>query len=446
MRERTDARGPARPAVTLAGIATLTVLLMPATGLAAATAFTGATILPVASEPIGDGVLVIEDGRIAAVGARGDVRIPRGARTIDVTGRVIMPGLVDTHSHIGDVAGGDASDPVQPAARVLDAIDVRDSGLERARAGGITTANLMPGSGHLMSGQTLYLKLRDGNTIADLAYRGEDGGLLGGMKMANGTNPQGDPPFPGTRAKAAAVVRQRFVDALAYREKIENADGDEEKMPERDLAKEALLEVLDGKRIVHFHTHRHDDIMTALRLQKEFGFKLVLHHVSEAYRVVDEIAASGVPVSLILVDAPGGKLEAMHLNFSNPKVVEQAGIDVAFHTDDYITDSRLLLRMGALGVRAGMSRETALEALTLAGARMLDLDERTGSLERGKDADFVILSGDPFSVYTRVLETWVEGRKVFDLDDPEDRKVADGGYGALTPVSAHFHGYEEGHQ
>ncbi|HEX7061684.1 MAG TPA: amidohydrolase family protein [Woeseiaceae bacterium] len=446
MRERTDARGPARPAVTLAGIATLTVLLMPATGLAAATAFTGATILPVASEPIEDGVLVIEDGRIAALGARGDVRIPRDARTIDVTGRVIMPGLVDTHSHIGDVAGGDASDPVQPAARVLDAIDVRDSGLERARAGGITTANLMPGSGHLMSGQTLYLKLRDGNTIADLAYRGENGELLGGMKMANGTNPQGDPPFPGTRAKAAAVVRQRFVDALAYREKIENADGDEQKMPERDLAKEALLEVLDGKRIVHFHTHRHDDIMTALRLQKEFGFKLVLHHVSEAYRVVDEIAASGVPVSLILVDAPGGKLEAMHLNFSNPQVVEQAGIDVAFHTDDYITDSRLLLRMGALGVRSGMSRETALEALTLAGARMLDLDELTGSLERGKDADFVILSGDPFSVYTRVLETWVEGRRVFDLDDPEDRKIADGGYGALTPVSAHFHGYEEGHQ
>lgn len=446
MTERIRARRQGRPARTIARRAALAVLLLPATGLAAATAFTGARILPVAQEPIEDGVLLIEDGRIAAVGGRGDVRIPRDAQTIDVAGRVIMPGLVDTHSHIGDVAGGDASDPVQPAARVLDAIDVRDSGLDRARAGGITTANLMPGSGHLMSGQTLYLKLRDGNTIADLAYRDEDGGVLGGMKMANGTNPQGEPPFPGTRAKSAAVVRQRFVDALEYRGKIENADGDEEKMPERDLAKEALLEVLDGKRIVHFHTHRHDDIMTALRLQKEFGFKLVLHHVSEAYRVVDEIAESGVPVSLILVDAPGGKLEAMHLNFSNPKVVEQAGIDVAFHTDDYITDSRLLLRMGALGVRSGMSRETALEALTLAGARMLDLDERTGSLERGKDADFVILSGDPFSVYTRVLETWVEGRKVFDLDDPGDRKVADGGYGALTPVSAHFHGYEEGHQ
>jgi imidazolonepropionase-like amidohydrolase len=136
----------------------------------------------------------------------------------------------------------------------------------------------------------------------------------------------------------------------------------------------------------------------------------------------------------------------MHLNFDSPLVLEKAGVDVGFHTDDYITDSRLFLRMGAIGVRTGMSREKALEALTLAGARMLGLDERVGSLDRGKDADFVILSGDPFSVYTRVLETWVEGRKLFDLDDPEDREVADGAYGALTPSSvAHeFHGYGEG--
>jgi imidazolonepropionase-like amidohydrolase len=411
---------------------------------AATTAFSGARILPVSGLPIEDGVLLVEDGRIRAVGARGDVRIPRDAETIDVTGRVIIPGLVDTHSHIGDVAGGDPSDALHPAARVLDAINVRDPGLDRARAGGITTVNLMPGSGLLMSGQTLYLRLRDGHTVGDLAWRNEDGGLMGGMKMANGTNSIGEPPLPGTRAKSAALVRQRFVDALAYREKME--DGDDDKKPDRDLAMEALLEVLDGKRVVHFHTHRHDDILTALRLREEFGFRLVLQHVSEAHRVADEIAAADVPVSLILVDAPGGKLEAKNLDFRSPAIAERAGLDVAFHTDDYITDSRLFLRMGALAVRAGMSREKALEALTLAGARMLDLDERIGSLERGKDADFVLLSGDPFSVYTRVLETWVEGRKVFDRDDPEDREVADGAYGALTPTAAHFDGYGEGHR
>ena len=151
-------------------------------------------------------------------------------------------------------------------------------------------------------------------------------------------------------------------------------------------------------------------------------------------------------MSLIIVDSPGGKLEAMYLNFDGAPALEKAGARLALHTDDYITDSRLFLRMAALGIRAGISRKTALNALTLEPARMLDLDDRVGSLERGKDADFVILSGDPFSVYTRVLETWVEGRKRFDLDDPDDKAIAEGGYGALHPSTVHtFHGYEEGH-
>jgi imidazolonepropionase-like amidohydrolase len=418
-------------------------MLVPAVAASATTAFTGATIIPVSDPPIENGVLVIRDGRIVAIGARADIAVPDDAERIGVTGAVIMPGLVDTHSHIGGVAGADSSGPIQPAARVLDSIDVRDPGLDRARAGGITTANLMPGSGHLMSGQTLYLKLREGNTVEGLAYRNGDGSVAGGMKMANGTNSIDESPFPGTRAKSAALVRQRFVDALEYRGKIERADGDEDEMPERNLANEALLQVLGGDRVVHFHTHRHDDILTVLRLREEFGFRVVLQHVSEAHRVVDEIAAAGVPASLILVDSPGGKLEAKNLNFESPSIMERAGVDVAFHTDDYITDSRLFLRMGALAVRSGMSREAALEALSLAGARMLDLDDRVGSLTRGKDADFVILSGDPFSVYTRVLETWVEGQKVFDLDDPEDREIAEGAYGALTPAAINGHAYGE---
>ncbi len=418
-----------------------------ASALAETTAFTGATILPVSAPPVENGVLVVRDGEILAVGAADEVRIPRGATVVEVTDATIIPGLVDTHSHIGEVAGADRAAPIQPEARALDAINVRDPGFERARAGGITTANLMSGSGHLMSGQTLYVRLREGNSIEDLAYRNEDGTLAGGMKMANGTNSRDEPPFPGTRAKSAALVRQKYVAAQEYREKVARARADDREMPDRDLAMEALVEVLDGTRVVHHHTHRHDDILTVLRLREEFGFRVVLHHVSEGHRVADEIAAAGVPASIIVVDSPGGKLEARNLNFENPPAMERAGVDVAFHTDDYITDSRFFLRMAALGVRSGMSRDKALEALTLAGARMLDLDERVGSLEPGKDADFVILSGDPFSVYTRVLETWVEGRKVFDLDDPEHRKVAEGGYGVLTPaVTRGFHGYGEGHR
>lgn len=432
-----------RAALPLLGLA---AIFAPLGAAAERIAFTGATIMPVAQDPIENGVLLIEDGKIIAAGRADEVRLAGDVTVIDASGQVIIPGLVDTHSHIGEVAGADGSGPIQPEARVLDSINVRDAGFRRALAGGITSANLMSGSGHLMSGQTVYVKLRDGNSIEAVAYRRADGSVDGGMKMANGTNSRGEPPFPGTRAKSASLVRQIFVDAQEYRRKLEAGADDPDKMPERDLAMEALVEVLNGERIVHHHTHRHDDILTVLRLQEEFGYRVVLHHVSEAHRVATEIAAADVPVSMILIDSPGGKLEAANLGFGSPPVLEAAGVRVAFHTDDYITDSRLFLRMAALGVRAGMSREAALRAVTLEGAAMLGLEDRAGSLVAGKDADFVILSGDPFSVYTQVLETWVEGEKRFDLDDPEDRAVAEGGYGALQPSTVHaFHGYEEGH-
>jgi imidazolonepropionase-like amidohydrolase len=162
----------------------------------------------------------------------------------------------------------------------------------------------------------------------------------------------------------------------------------------------------------------------------------VLQHVSEAWKVADEIAAAGVPASIILVDSPGGKLEARDVSLENGRALEQAGALVGFHTDDWISDSRVFLRQAGLAVRAGMSRSGALYGMTMAGARMLDLDGRIGSLEVGKDADFVVLSGDPLSVYTRVLETWVEGVKVFDLERPEDRLVALGGWGAGQPRHA----------
>jgi len=243
--------------------------------------------------------------------------------------------------------------------------------------------------------------------------------------MANGTNSRRDPPFPGTRAKSAALVRERFIEAQAYRDKLRA--GDE---PDRDLALEALVEVLDKKRIVHHHTHRHDDILTVLRLREEFDFRVVLHHVSDAWKVADEIAAAGVPSSIILVDSPGGKLEAKDLLFRNGLALERAGAAVAFHTDDWITDSRLFLRSAALAVRAGMSRGKALEGLTIEAARMLDLGDRIGTLAQGKDADFIVLDGDPLSVYTKVLETWVDGKKVFDRSLPEDDLWANGGFGA----------------
>ncbi|MFT7484174.1 MAG: imidazolonepropionase-like amidohydrolase [Candidatus Paceibacteria bacterium] len=392
------------------------------------TAFTGARILPISGAPIASGTMLVSDGKIIAVGA--DVTIPDGAEVHDLSGKLLMPGLVDTHSHLGGGGAADRSAPIQPGVSVFDAIDVRNTGFQRAQAGGITTVNVMPGSGHLMSGQTVYMKLRDKNTIEEWVVRDQDGKAMGGMKMANGTNSRRKAPFPGTRGKSAALVRETFIKAQAYRDKLAKGLEDPEKAPARDLGMEALVEVLEGKRIVHHHTHRHDDIITVLRLSKEFGFRVVLHHVSEAWKVPEEITAAGVACSLILIDSPGGKLEARDVGFEAGGILERAGTKVAFHTDDPITDSRLFFRSAALAVRAGMTREGALRALTLDAAEMLDMGQRVGSLEEGKDADFIVMDGDPLSVYSKVLETWVDGVRVFDRSQEQDLLWAVGGLGA----------------
>lgn len=432
---------------TLSLLAVSVLVASPLAAQEKAQVFRGARILPIASAPIENGVLVVERGKIVAVGAEGRVQIPAGAELHEVRGKVIMPGLVDTHSHIGGGDGGDRSSPIHPDVRILDAIDAEDDGIKKALAGGITTVNVMPGSGHLMSGQTAYLKLRDGRTIYDLLFcKDVLKEVCGGMKMANGTNPRGQPPFPGTRAKAAAMVREKFVKAQDYRARVRAANGDPARMPARDLEMEGLVEVLEGKRVVHNHTHRHDDILTALRLQQEFGYRLVLHHVSEAWKVADEIARARIPASIIVLDSPGGKMEAAEVSMTNGAALEKAGALVGFHTDDGITDSRFFLRSAALAVRAGMSRDAALYAMTLAGAKMLDLDQRVGSLERGKDADFIILSGDPLSVYSHVEQTWVEGTKVFDLSNPKDYAYAVGGFKAVRIISADHHEGMEGHE
>ncbi len=409
-------------------------------------AFTGALIYPITGPAIQGGVLVVHKGKIVSVGVAGS-NIPAGAEVVDATGKVIMPGLVDTHSHLGGPQGGDASAALNPDARAMDAVNPTSDGFKKALAGGITTINVMPGSGHLMSGQTIYIKMREGKIIEDLLITNEKG-LYGGLKMANGTNPMRTTPgaFPGTRAKSAAMVRELFIKAQEYKKKIDKAGKDESKMPERDLRMETLVEVLNGKRVVHFHTHKANDVLTVIRLSKEFGFKPVLHHVSEGWKVAKEIAAAGLASSIITIDAPGGKLEAMNVSLNTGSALEQAGAAVGFHTDDGITDSRFFIRSAALMVRVGMSRAKALEGLTLAGAKMLDLGTKVGSLEKDKDADFIILSGDPFSIYTRVEQTWVEGIKRWDISKPADKAFLTGGYDVYSPIRSEFHHHVDDEQ
>ena len=299
--------------------------------------FRGATVLPITGPPIENGVVVVRDGVIVEVGPFGSVEVPGDANDVfDLDGRVVMPGLVDTHSHLGGVSGGDRSAALHPEVRALDGVDVHDESFWRARSGGLTTVNVMPGSGHLMSGQTVYLKLRkDPSRIEDWLYCDDPvEGICGSMKMANGTNSMRGKPFPGTRAKSAAMVRELFVRAQDHAAALAEASDGEGNRPKRDLGLEAVADVIFGTRRVQFHTHRHDDIATVLRLGEEFGFRPVIQHGTESWMLADELAAAGIGVSFTLVDSPGGKEEVLRMRMDAPAILERAGVDVSLNTDD----------------------------------------------------------------------------------------------------------------
>ncbi len=403
--------------------------------------FVNATIYTgIDDQPIEKGGLRVKNGKIVAVldrkGAEEAMtKLPK--EVVDLQGAMVIPGLVDAHSHVGiypkpGIAahsdGNEMSGPVQTGIRALDAVWPDDPGVRMAVAGGVTTANIMPGSGNVIGGQTVYVKYR-GNTIEEMRITGKlaDGTeVLGGLKMANGENPKGygrrgSAPF--TRMKIAALQREQFVKAAEYKAKL-----DAKKPVDRDLSLEPLVEVLEKKRTVHFHCHRADDLVSAIRIAEEFGFELVLQHATEGYRIAEVLAKKKIPVSLTILDSPGGKAEATGLLEENAAILEKAGVVVTINTDDSVTESRFFLRTGAIAVRGGMSEAAALRAITLSPAKLLHLDHRVGSLENGKDADFVVLSGPPFSVYTKVLQTWIDGKKCFDAKSETDRPYRDGGF------------------
>ena len=386
-------------------------------------AITGAKLLPITSAPIENGTIVLKNGKIHAIGK--SVSIPKGARVIDAKGKVIMPGIVDTHSHLG--VGGDSnerSSKINPEKRILDSFNPQDPRINVALAGGITTANVMPGSGNVIGGQTIYIKLK-GTTVDEMLVPGS----IGGMKFANGTNPKGS-KAPNTRMAVAAMARKAFYEAKAYKEKKLAAEKDDsKKAPDYDIGKEAMVEILEGKRILHHHTHRMDDIATVLRLKKEFGFRLVIQHGTETFKLAEMIAGmDDVYVSHILIDSHGGKQEAMNLRIDGASILEKAGVKLALHSDDGVIDSRFLIRTAGLAMRGGLSYEGALKSLTINAAEMLDLDDRVGSLEVGKDADLAVFDGDPLSLYSNVQQTWIDGELVYDRSNPRHKLYATGGY------------------
>jgi len=397
---------------------------VPGERLPASIAITGGYVVPVEGDPIGGGTVVIVDGRIAAVGGP-DLKPPPGVAVIDATGRWVLPGLVDAHTHLGareegeGWAGHDTNEltgPVQPHVRVLDAINPADEGFRDAIGGGVLTAGITPGSGNPIGGQTVAVHCW-GRTVDDMVLRSP-----AGMKSALGENPKrvlGERRVnPSSRLGTAAAIRGAFVDALNYLEKDQEQDHSERKRAskDRDLKLEALGRVLRREIPWRQHCHRADDIATALRLAAEFGYDLVIDHGTEGYLIADKIAAAGVPVVTGPLITARSKVELRNRTMANPGVLAAAGIMVAIATDHPVVPIHLLIVQAALAVREGLDRDTALRAVTINPARIMRVDDRIGSLTQGKDGDVVVWSGDPFDVMSRVEAAYIAGREVYHYD------------------------------
>jgi len=383
---------------------------------AADLALVHARVLPVAGPPIEDGTVLVTDGRIEAVGA--GLAVPEGTPTVlDLTGRVVTPGLIDVHSHMGVYAwpsgdahsdGNEMTDPLTPQVWAGDSIRVGDPAFSRARAGGVTTIQVLPGSANLVGGQSAILKLRPSRTLDGLLFAGAPRG----MKMACGENPKrvykDDEDGPSTRMGNLAAMRAALQGALDYR--VARARRDP---PPMDHKQEALLEVLDGEVRVHLHCYRHDDIEGMYRVMDGFGVRIAsIQHALEAYKVRDLIIDHGTGIAT-WPDWWGFKLEAYDGIPENALLFKQDGGVVAIHSDSADTVQRLYTEAAKL-LATGMPEPDALETITLDPARLLGIDDQVGTLEPGKHADIAVFSKDPFDVTTLVELTLIDGVVVFD--------------------------------
>ncbi len=386
-------------------------------------ALVGGTVLTMAGETIENGTVVVRDGRIAAVGRR--VRPPRNAHVIDAAGRYVIPGIIDAHSHIAAEGGiNEGSLAVTSMVRVADVVDPTDIGIYRALAGGVTTVNVLHGSANPIGGQNQVLKLRWGQDADGMRFDGAPPGI----KFALGENPkrsrsfgQGPRRYPATRMGVLDVIRQAFTEAAEYRaawarHREAEAAGERSRPPARDLELEALVEILEGRRLVHAHSYRADEILQLLRLAEELGFRIAtLQHVLEGYRVADEIAAHGAGASTFS-DWWAYKVEAYEAIPYNAALMTDRGVVVSINSDD-AEEMRHLNHEAAKTVKwGGLSDEQALALVTINPARQLRIDDRVGSIEVGKDADLVIYDGHPLSSYAVVQMTLVDGKVYFDRE------------------------------
>ena len=390
-------------------------------------AIVGGRVVPIASADIPDGTVLIENGKIVAVGD--SVAVPDGATVVDASGRWVLPGFIEAHGHVGvseeaeGWAGQDTNEmtePVTAQVRAIDAINPADLGFRDAISGGVLAVNVNPGSGNPIGGQTVALKCW-GRTVDQMTLRQPSG-----MKSALGENPKRvygeQKKTPSTRLGTAAVIRGALVDAANYLRRIdaEAAKPEAERKPvDRDLKLEALGKVLRREIPWRQHCHRADDIATAIRIADEFGYDLVIDHGTEAHLLADILAARDVPVVIGPLLTSRSKVELRNRSLANPGRLAAAGVTIAITTDHPVVPINFLVHQAALAVKDGLDRDTALRALTINPARIAGIDDRLGSIEPGKDADLVLWSGDPLDVLSRAERALIDGSEVYSYSGGE---------------------------
>ena len=382
-----------------------------------------ASILTISHGNIEHGAILIRDGKIAEVGT--SIKAPKDAQVIDAGGQFVMPGIIDCHSHIaidGDVNEGSIA--VSSIANTADVLNPGDIDIYRDLAGGVTVANVLHGSANPIGGQTVVIKLRWGQPASKLPFEG----ALPGIKFALGENPKhsnfggrgATARYPATRMGVEETIRGAFAEARDYKaawDVYNKRVGAGEKNlipPRRDLRLEPLVEVLEGKRYVHSHCYREDEILMLLRVAKEFGFKVrTFQHVLEGYKVADDLAAAGVGASTFS-DWWAYKVEAFDATPYNAALMTRRGVVVSINSDDAEEATHLNQEAAKSMKFGGLSHNEALKLVTLNPAMQLGIDKRVGSIDAGKDADLVIYNHDPLSAYAVVQKTLVDGRVYFD--------------------------------
>jgi imidazolonepropionase-like amidohydrolase len=378
----------------------------------------GATVHTMAGPPLTDGVVVIRDGKVAAVGPAAQVAIPAGARVLSAA--VVTPGLVDAHTVVGltgylnqdqDQDQLDPAEPIQPELRALDSYNPRERLVEWVRGFGVTTLHTGHAPGALVSGQTMVVKTR-GDSVEEAALLpvamvavtlGDDGRAKGDEKKS-----------PGTRSKAVAMLRGELVKTRDYVRKRDAADPD--KRPDRDLRREVFAEVLAGKLPLLVTANRATDIDSALRVAEEFGIRIVLDSAAEGYLVAERIKAAGVPVIVHPSMRRSGAGETENASFETAAKLRAAGIPIALQSgfEAYVPKTRVCLFEAAIATANGLSTEEALAAVTVDAARILGVADRVGSIAVGRDGDLALFDGDPFEYTTHCVATVIDGAVVFE--------------------------------